>query len=63
MTSQPVLTDRARAFRSKNAGALAEREQIPLAETKTGVIYEVTLTVKRSGSRASRGDAWMRSVW
>ena len=28
-----------------------------------GVIYEVTLIVKRSGSRASRGDAWMRSVW
>ena len=30
---------------------------------RSGVIYEVTLTVKRSGSRASRGDAWMRSVW
>jgi hypothetical protein len=28
-----------------------------------GVIYEVTLMVKRSGSLASRGDAWMPSVW
>jgi hypothetical protein len=32
-------------------------------QTKHGVIYEVTLTVKRSGSGASRGDAWMGSVW